>query len=182
MVREAVCDPEKPLRFRQIMDEGKVLIVNLAKGKLGADTANVLGGLIVNAIANAAYSRQDTPENERRPFFLYVDEFHNFTTSAFAGMLSELRKYKVGLVLAHQHTSQLDPGVLEAILGNVGTLISFRVGATDADILAKQFGADIPKPRDLVNLGNYEMFIKLMIDGRQSHPFSAVTLPPPLAA
>lgn len=182
VVRRAVCDPEKPLRLRQTMDEGKVLIVNLAKGRLGADAANVLGGLIVNAIANAAYSRQDTPEDQRRPFFLYVDEFHNFTTSAFAGMLSELRKYKVGLVLAHQHTTQLDPGVLEAILGNVGTLIAFRVGATDADILAKQFGADIPKPRDLVNLANYEMFIKLMIDGRQSHPFSAVTLPPRLAA
>lgn len=182
VVRKAVCNPAEPLRFRQIMDQGKVLIVNLAKGKLGADISNVLGGLIVNAFANAAYSRQDTPEPQRKPFFLYVDEFHNFTTSAFSGMLSELRKYGLGLILAHQHTDQLDRSVLEAILGNVGTLISFRVGATDAEILAKQFGADVPRPRDLVGLANYEFFIKLMVNGRQTKPFSAVTLPPRLAA
>jgi type IV secretory pathway TraG/TraD family ATPase VirD4 len=178
VVRKAVCEPEKPLRFRKIMDEGKVLIVNLAKGKLGADVSNILGGLIVSSLAHAAYSRQDTPEEDRRPFFLYIDEFHSFTTSAFADMLSELRKYRLGLVLAHQHTTQLDTNVLEAILGNVGTLMAFRVGATDAAILGKQFGQDIPRPRDLVKLANYEMFIKLMVDGRQSKPFSAKTVPP----
>lgn len=182
LVRKAVCDPDEPLRFRRIMDEGKVLIVNLAKGRLGADISNIIGGLVVSNIAHAAYSRQDQPESERRPFFLYIDEFHSFTTDAFAEMLSELRKYALGLILAHQHTTQLDDATREAIFGNVGTIIAFRVGAKDADILAKQFGADIPRPRDLVGLANYEMFIKLMIDGAQSKPFSAVTLPPSLAA
>jgi type IV secretory pathway TraG/TraD family ATPase VirD4 len=175
-VRKALCTPEKPLRFRKLMDEGKTLVFNLAKGRLGADVANILGGMIVSTLALAAYSRQNIPENERKPYFLYIDEFHSFTTSAFADMLSELRKYKLGLILAHQHTSQIDNDVFEAIIGNVGTLMAFRIGATDAAILAKQFGADIPKPRDLVNLANYEMYIKLMIDGRQSQPFSARTL------
>ena len=178
VIRKAVCDPEEPLRFRSIMDEGHSLIVNLAKGKLGADVTNVLGGMIVSNIAHAAYSRQAVPEHERKPFFLYIDEFHSFTTTAFADMLSELRKYRLGLVLAHQHTTQLDANVFEAILGNVGTLIAFRVGATDAAILTKQFGEDVPSARDLVNLGNHELFIKLMIDGQQSKPFSATTLAP----
>lgn len=173
VVRKAICDPGEPLRFRAIMDEGKSLIVNLAKGRLGTDISNILGGLIVSSIAHAAYSRQSQPEHERKPFFLYVDEFHNFTTEVFADMLSELRKYRVSFTLSHQHIAQLSPNVFEAILGNVGTLISFRVGATDAAILSKQFGADIPQPRDLVNLPNYEMFNKPMINGNQSGPFSA---------
>ena len=110
-------------------------------------------------------------ETDRRPFFVYADEFHSFTTSAFSGMLSELRKYGLGLVLAHQHTDQLDKSTLEAILGNVGTVTAFRVGASDAPILARQLGDVLP--RDLVGLANYEMFIKLMIDGAQSKVFSA---------
>lgn len=182
VVRKAVCEPAEPLRFRQIMDEGRILIINLAKGRLGADIANILGGLLVSSIAHAAYSRQDQPEAKRKPFFLYIDEFHSFTTSAFAGMLSELRKYALGLILAHQHTSQLDEETREAIFGNVGTLAAFRVGAKDADILTKQFGGDLPRPRDLVSLANYEMFIKLMVDGVQTKPFSAASLPPRLAA
>lgn len=175
-VRESLCAPEKPLRFRKIMDDGDILIVNLAKGQLGVDIANILGGMIVSTIALAAYSRQALAEEERRPFFLYIDEFHAFTTAAFSDMLSELRKYKLGLALAHQHTSQIDNDIFEAILGNVGTLMAFRVGATDAGILAKQFAADIPQSRDLINLANYELFVKLMIDGQQSKPFSAQTL------
>lgn len=179
VVRKAVCEPEKPLRFRKIMDEGQMLVVNLAKGRLGADISNVLGGVIVSNIAGAAYSRQDQPEKDRRPFFLYVDEFHSFTTSAFADMLSELRKYGVGLVLTTQHFARIEPAPREAILGNVGTLIAFRVGATDAALLARQFGDDLPKARDLVNLANHEVFIKLAVDGVQTKPFSARTLPPP---
>lgn len=157
------------------MDEGKILIVNLAKGKLGADIANVFGGMIVSTIALAAYSRQNIPELERRPYFLYIDEFHSFTTSAFADMISELRKYRLALILVHQYTSQIDNSVFEAIIGNVGTLMAFRVGATDAAILAKQFGADVPQAPDLVGLANYEMFMKLMVDGRQGNTFSAIT-------
>lgn len=173
LVRKAMCRPEQPLRFRQIMDEGGFLIVNLSKGKIGADIANILGGMIVSSIANAAYTRQSQMEADRRPFFVYADEFHSFTTSAFSGMLSELRKY--GLGLAHQHTDQLDKSTLEAILGNVGTVTTFRVGASDAPILAHQLGG--VSPRDLIGMENYEMFIKLMIDGAQSKVFSAATRP-----
>ena len=114
--------------------------------------------------------------DERRPFFLYIDEFHAFTTEAFADMLSELRKYALGLILAHQHTSQLGQGVLDAILGNVDTWMSFRFGATDAAIMARQFASNRHEPRDLVNLPNHEIFVKLMIDGRQSQPFLAETI------
>ena len=176
VVRRAICEPQEPLRFRSIMDEGHMLIVNLAKGRLGADTANLLGGLIVSVIGYAAFSRQQTPQAKRRPFFLYIDEFHAFTTEAFADMLSELRKYALGLILAHQHTSQLGQGVLDAILGNVGTWISFRLGATDAAIMARQFASNRPEPRDLVNLPNHETFVKLMIDGQQGQVFSASTM------
>lgn len=177
VVRKAVCEPKEPLRFRKIMDEGNILIVNLAKGKLGAGIANILGGLIVSNMAHAALSRQDQAEEQRQSFFLYIDEFHSFTTVVLADMLAELRQYGLGLVLAHQYTTQLDTNVLEAVLGNVGTLISFRVGATDAAMLSKQFGADVPQPRDLVGLANYEMFVKMMIACSQSKPFSAKTLP-----
>ncbi len=176
VVRMTVCEPERPLRFRQIMDEGQVLIVNLAKGRLGDDVSNILGGLVVSSLAHAAYSRQNVAEAERRTYGLFIDEFHSFTTSAFADMLSEMRKHGLALVLANQFTSQLEPDVMEAILGNVGTLMVFRVGATDAPILAKQLGADVPQPCDLVNLGNYQLFVKLMIDGVQSRVFTARTL------
>ena len=131
----------------------------------------------LSSIANAAYSRQNQPETERKPFFLYVDEFHSLTTSAFSDMLSELRKYALGLVATTQYSSRLDDGVQEAIFGNVGTIIAFRVGATDAALIARQFGTDVPQPADFVGLANYEMYLKLMIDGVQSKPFSARTLP-----
>ena len=172
-VRKAVCTPQMPLRFRSLMDEGKVLIVNLGKGRIGADTANVLGGLIVSAFSLASYSR----DTVRTPYFLYVDEFHAFTTSAFAGMLSELRKYGLGLVATTQYISQLDDGVRDALFGNVGTLLSFRIGASDASVLSREFGSDIPAPNDLVRLPNYELYLKLMIEGVQSKAFSARLLP-----
>lgn len=178
VVRKAICEPEQPLHMRQFMDNGGMLVVNLAKGRLGADISNLLGGLIVSGIANAAYSRQDMPAGERRPFFLYVDEFHAFTTSAFTDMLAELRKYGLGLTLTTQHFARIENDAREAILGNVGTLISFRVGATDAALLTRQFGDDVPQPRDLTGLANHEMFLKLMVDGVQTKPFSARTLPP----
>lgn len=174
LVRRAVCNPEQPLRFRQLMDQGTPLIVNLAKGRLGSDVTNVLGGLITSMMAHAAYSRANIPEASRRPYYLYADEFHAFTTEAFAGMLSELRKYKLGLILAHQHTSQLEKLVLEAIFGNVGTVIVFRVGAVDAPLLSKQLGQI--EPSDLINLPNYRNFIKMMIKGNQSKVFSATTI------
>ena len=178
VVRNAICTPKQPLRFRQLMDEGKVLIVNLAKGRLGADVSNILGGLIASSLALAAYSRQNRPETQRRSYFLYLDEFHLFTTSAFAGMLSELRKYGLGLVLTTQFNSQLDEGVFDSVMGNVGTLMVFRVGVKDATVMVKQLGGDVPLPRDLVNLTNFEVFVQVMVGGRQSRAFSAYSIPP----
>lgn len=151
--------------------------VRHVKGRLGADVSNLLGGLIVSNIANAAYSRQDQPASDRQPFFLYIDEFRSFTTAAFANMLPEMRKFSLGLILATQTSTRLDDHVREAIFGNVGTQISFRVGATDAALLVKQFGADVPQPSDLVGLANHEIFVRLMIGGQPSKPFSASTLP-----
>lgn len=173
VIRKALCEPEEPLRFRRIMDEGGTLIVNLAKGRLGGDMANVLGGLIVSSIMNAAFSRHDTPEQDRRPFMLYVDEFHSFTTTAFAGMLSEVRKYGLGVTLAHQHIVQADTAVFEAVMGNVGSLIAFRVGALDAPTISQQLGT-VAVP-DLVNQPNYRAVVQLMVDGEKSRPFSATT-------
>jgi len=165
--------PKRPLRFRLLMDEGGVLLVNLSKGQLGEDSALVLGGFIASTIGLAAFSRADSAPETRRPFFLYMDEFQNFTTLMMANMMSELRKYGVGLALAHQYFHQLDPDIRHAVLGNAGTLISFRVGPEDAAILTKElqskFGVE-----DLLNLPNYAIYLKLMIDGTPSKPFSAV--------
>jgi len=172
LVRKVVCDPEQPLRFRKIMDDGQSLVINLAKGRLGADISNVLGGLIISSIANAAYTRQSLTERDRRPFFLYVDEFHSFTTGAFADMLSELRKYGLGMVLAGQYSAQGEAEILEAILGNVGTLICFRLGVGDAPLFAKHLATPSILPRDLINLPNYEMVVRLMVEGKQSVGFS----------
>lgn len=130
VVRRAVCEPREPLRFRRIMDEGQTLIVNLAKGRLEADVANVVGGLIISTMAHAAYSRQDQPEHLRRPFILYVDEFYSFTTAALADMLSELRKYRLAMVLTTQYGGRLDETIQEAVFGNAGTILAFRVGRT----------------------------------------------------
>lgn len=177
LVRRAVCEPAEPLRFRAIMDAGGILIVNLAKGRLGVDVANVLGGLVVTSLMNAAFSRHDLPEDDRRPFMLYVDEFHSFTTGAFAAMLAETRKYGLGLTLAHQHILQADRAVFEAVLGNVGSILAFRTGATDAPVLARQFGTvDVA---DLVNLPNHHVLVQLMVEGRKSPVFSARTEPAP---
>jgi type IV secretory pathway TraG/TraD family ATPase VirD4 len=175
VVRSAMCEPKEPIRFRRLMDEGGILIVNLAKGSIGGDIANVLGGLIVSSIMNAAFSRQGTPEAERRPFMLYVDEFHSFTTTAFAGMLSEVRKYGVAVTLAHQHILQADRTVFEAIMGNVGSMLTFRVGALDAPTIAMQMQG--VTAADLVGLPNHHAYAQLMIEGGKSKPFSIITRP-----
>ncbi len=167
--------PPIDLHFRRIMDEGKILIVNLAKGRLGDDSANLLGALLVTTLSLAAFSRADMPEDERRPFFIYIDEFQNFTTLSVANMVSELRKYQVGLTLAHQHLYQLGPDVRHAVLGNAGTLISFRLGPEDANIIGRIFEPTFGS-EDLMNLPNHNIYLKLMIDGMPSRPFSATTL------
>jgi type IV secretory pathway VirB4 component len=163
------------LDIRDIMDSGKCLIVNLDKGRLGEGPASILGSFLVSHIALAGLARSEQSEAERRDFFVYLDEFHTFTTQALATMLSELRKYKVGLILAHQHLSQLDPAIRSAIFGNIGTLISFRVGAADAAYLAREFAPTF-SAQDLTSLPRYNMYLRLQIDGEQSRPFSARTL------
>jgi hypothetical protein len=175
VLNRILTQPKNSFYLRRVMDEGKILLVNLAKGKIGEDIAALLGALLVTRIGLAALSRADIAETDRKDFYLYIDEFHNFTTLSLTTMLSELRKYRVNMIFAHQYLAQLDFQVRDAILGNVGTVISFRVGVTDAEILAKEF---YPKfsIQDLISLPNYEVFLKLMIDGMISQPFSAKTL------
>jgi hypothetical protein len=170
-------EPPVDLRFRRIMDAGEILLINLSKGQIGEDSALVLGGLLVATLGLAAFSRAESDAATRRPFMLYLDEFQNVTTLSMINMMSELRKYGVGLVLAHQHLHQLKPDVRHAVLGNAGTLISFRVGPEDAQVLADEFQ---PKfgVEDLLNLPNRSMYLKLMIEGSPSPPFSASTLSP----
>jgi hypothetical protein len=175
-LQRILTSPAKDLHIRQIMDRGGVFLVNLARGHLGEDTSSLLGALLMTTIGLAAFSRAVVPAEERRPFFLYIDEFQNFTTTFLATMLSELRKYQVGLTLAHQHLAQLSPDVRGAIFGNVGTLISFRVGADDAPILAREFEPRF-RPQDLIQLPNYDIYVRLMIEGTPSRPFSGATLP-----
>lgn len=177
LLRRIVTEAQTPLNLRRAMDEGKIILVNLAKGSIGEDTANLLGSLLISRFDLAALSRADTPEEERKDFILYLDEFQNFTTLSLVFMLSELRKYRLSLVLAHQYLSQLDPRIRDAILGNVGTFILFRIGAADAEELAPEFAPTF-KASDLTGLPNHSIYLKLMIDGKISHPFSAVTLAP----
>lgn len=169
--------PSVDLHFRQIMDEGKILIVNLAKGRLGEDSANLLGALLVTTLGLAALSRADVEEQKRPDYHVLIDEFQSFTTLSVANMVSELRKFHVGLVLAHQHLYQLEPEVRHAVLGNVGTIVSFRLGPEDAHMMAREF-EPVFVPLDLVNLPNHNIYVKLMIDGIPGRPFSATTLHP----
>lgn len=175
VIRAILTERKKRLDLRQIMDEGKILLVNLAKGKIGEDSAALLGALLVSGIEVAALSRADQSEEKRCDFYIYLDEFQSFTTLSLASMLSELRKYRVSMVLAHQYLTQLDERVRDAILGNAGTLIAFRVGLWDAEILEKEFWPEF-RAEDLVQLPNHHIYLKLMIKGRVSRPFSGGTV------
>jgi energy-coupling factor transporter ATP-binding protein EcfA2 len=175
MLDRMLTAPKQELRVRQIMDKGQVLIANLAKGRIGDDSSSLLGGLLVTTIGLAAYTRADTSPDRRRDFFVYVDEVQSFATLALANMLSELRKYRVGFTIAHQYLQQLSPEIRHAVLGNVGTIVSFRVGMVDAPYLAKEFENEFDQ-MDFIRLANYRAYIKLMIDGTPSKPFSASTL------
>jgi hypothetical protein len=175
VLRNILVQPKSSFDLRQIMDDGKILIVNLAKGRIGEDTAGLLGALLVSRIGLAGLSRADMPEEQRRDFHVYLDEFQNFTTLSLATMLSELRKYRVNLVLAHQYLSQLDTDVRDAILGNAGTIISFRLGVPDAEILSREFYPEF-SVQDLIGLPNYRIYLKLMIERAVSKPFSAETV------
>lgn len=177
IIRNIVGQPKSTIDMREIMDSGKIILMNLAKGRIGEDNAALLGAMMITKLQLAAMSRIDIPEWQRKDFFLYVDEFQNFATESFANILSEARKYRLDLIIAHQYIEQLDEQVQAAVFGNVGTIICFRVGATDAEFLAKEFFPTFTET-DLVNLTKYDTYLKLMIDGVASEPFSATGLPP----
>ena len=180
LIRNMIGQPKSTFDIRKIMDERKILIVNLSKGRVGEGNANLLGSMLITKIYLAAMSRADQSEAElaKKPnFYLYVDEFQSFANESFADILSEARKYKLNLTIAHQYIEQMEEEVRDAVFGNVGTMCTFRVGAFDAEVLEKEFAPQFTAI-DLVNLGQYQMYLKLMIDGVSSQPFSASTFPP----
>lgn len=181
IIRNIIGQPKSTFNIRTMMDEGKILIVNLSKGLIGEDNASILGAFLVTKIQLAAMSRSDIPNiDDRRPFYLYVDEFQNFATDSFAMILSEARKYGLNLTVANQYISQMQETVRDAVFGNVGTSISFRVSADDAPILTKQFEPQF-EPGDLLQMHNRHFIINMVIKGEKSPAFSATTLslPPP---
>jgi DNA-directed RNA polymerase subunit RPC12/RpoP len=177
IIRNIVAQVKSTINLRRVMDDGKILIVNLAKGRIGEDNMRLLGGMLVTKIQLAAQERQNVPEKERRDFYLYVDEFQNFANESFASILSEARKFRLNLTVAHQYIEQLDEKVAAAIFGNVGTIIAMRVGGADATAMETEFAPTFT-PEDLVNLAKYQIYLKLMVDGVATPPFSANTLAP----
>ncbi|HEX3036007.1 MAG TPA: type IV secretion system DNA-binding domain-containing protein [Thermodesulfobacteriota bacterium] len=177
IVRSIVGQKKSSFNMREVMDTGKVLLLNLAKGRIGEDTSMLLGSLFIIKMYLAALSRADTPEEKRRDFYLFIDEFQNFATAGFPDMFVELRKYKLCVTAANQYLDQVDKKLASSIIGNVGTIIAFRLGAIDAEYLAKEFYPAF-KVEDLVHLPLYHIYTRLMIDGATSKAFSAVTLPP----
>jgi hypothetical protein len=179
-MRAIVSQAGRSLDLRQVMDEGQVLIVNLSKGRIGEDNATLLGAFLVTSIQQAAMTRADMPEAERRDFFLYVDEFQNFTTGSFASVLSEARKFRLSLIVAHQYLAQLNDETADAVWGNVGSIVAFQVGSDDAEQIAQQLGKYRGQitPENLSGLPKYTAYARLLIDGMPSNPFSLQTLPP----
>lgn len=183
LIRNIVGQVRSTLDVRHAMDSGKIVLVNLSKGKLGEDTSAFLGSMLVTKFQIDAMSRADIPEKERRDFYLYVDEFQNFATKSFATILSEARKYRLALTVAHQYVGQLligqnDTSLRDAVFGNVGSMVSFQVGSDDAEELSQQF-EEMVSPKDILSLPKYHAYMRLMIDGIPSKPFSVATLAPP---
>ena len=177
LIRNIVGQEHSTIDVRKEMDNGKILLMNLSKGRIGEENAALLGAMMITRIQLAAMSRVDIPEPQRRDFYLYVDEFQNFSTESFASILSEARKYRLNITMAHQYIEQLSDEVKAAVFGNVGTMVAFRVGATDAEELEKEFQPTFMQ-EDIVKLPAYHVYMRLMIDGVASDPFSATTLPP----
>jgi len=177
LIRNIIGQVKSKIDMREIMDGEKILIANISKGRIGEDNSRLLGALLITKLQLAAMSRVDVPEEERKDFFLYVDEFQSFATESFANILSEARKYRLALILGHQYIAQMEEMVRDAVFGNMGTIICFRVGAEDAEFLEKEFVPDFAAS-DLVNLKKYNIYLKLMIDGLAGRPFSAQTFPP----
>ena len=177
VVRNILGQVKNKVSIPFMMDSGRLFVANLAKGRLGHDKASLLGSLLVTQFQLAAMARAEQAEQKRRDFYLFVDEFQNFATDSFAAILAEARKYRLCLVLSHQYIDQLSPPVRQSVLGNVGTLIAFRVGHTDAEVLVKEFGNEFPA-QVFVDLNRYEILVKLLEDGTNTPPFRARTLGP----
>ena len=179
VVRNIVGQPKSTIDLREIMDNQKILLLDLSKGKVGEDNSALLGAMIITKLQLAALSRVDTPEPDRKDFYLYVDEFQNFVTDSFATILSEARKYRLNLIMGHQYIAQLAPDnntkVRDAVFGNVGTMVVFRVGAADAEYLETEFEPSFT-PTDIVNIPKYNVILKLMLNGVSSDPFTATGL------
>ncbi|MEK7494376.1 MAG: type IV secretion system DNA-binding domain-containing protein, partial [Patescibacteria group bacterium] len=177
MMRPIIAQQKSAIDFRAVMDEGKIVLINLSKGKIGEINARLLGMVIVGKILMAALSRVDIPEEERKDFYLYLDEFQNVTTTSIAQILSEARKYRLVLILAHQFIGQLKEEISKAVFGNVGSLVSFRVGPDDAEFLEKQF-EPVFSANDLMNVDNYQCFVRLLMNNELTKPFNMKTYPP----
>jgi len=176
MMRNILGQSKSAFDFREVMDGKKILICNLSKGLIGEINAFLLGMIIVSKLAMGAFSRQDQTEEKRIPYYLYVDEFQNFITDVFATILSESRKYKLSLNITNQYIAQLDEKIRNAVIGNAGTLISFRIGAADAEFLVKEF--DPLKMDDMTNIDKYNFYTKMLIDGAPTRPFNCLGIPP----
>jgi type IV secretory pathway TraG/TraD family ATPase VirD4 len=175
LIRNVVNTNSSSFDIETVMNEGKILLVNVSQGKLGEDNMALLGAMIITKIQLAAMNRVYIKEEDRRDFYLYIDEFQNFATTSFIKILSEARKYRLNLILANQYMAQIPEEVKDAIFGNAGSMVSFIMGANDADYMQKEFGGKYTQ-EDLVSLGRYQTIMKLMIDGQVSHPFPANTL------
>jgi hypothetical protein len=178
LIRNIIGQTKSSFNLREIMDEGKIFLANLSIGAIGEETARLLGGLLITKFQLASMSRVDIPESERKDFFLYIDEFQNFATESFIKILSESRKYHLGLILAHQYLDQVPEEIIKAVFGNVGTFIIFRIGSNDAEIFSKEFD-NLLEISHFTNLPNFYAYIKLLVDGKTTKPFLA-KMPPPL--
>lgn len=178
MIRRILSRSKSSVDLEEVMNGQKILIANLSQGKLGEDNAALIGAMLITKFQLAAMNRVRMPEEERKDFYLFVDEFQNFATTSFIKILSEARKYKLNLVMANQYMAQIPVEVQKAILGNAGTIISFTIGAEDAGLIVREFGG-VFEENDLVNLENYQVAVRLMIDDQSSRPFLAKTLPLP---
>lgn len=175
IVKKILVDNRKQLSIQSIINNQKILLMNLSKGTLGVDASHLLGSLFLNSLAAAGFHRTIITEKDRKPFFVYLDEFQNFTTLSLVNMFSELRKFQMGFIIAHQYLGQLSVKIKEAVLGNIGTIVCFRISYADAKYMAQEF-YPVFKASDLINLENYHVYLKLMIHGKPSKSFSAKTI------
>jgi len=177
ILQNIIGQPISRLNIRKLMDDGKILLCNLSKGRIGDDASMLLGSFLVTAIQIAAMSRADSSEEERRDFFLTVDEFGSFATDSFASILSEARKYHLSLTIANQYLAQISEATLASVFGNIGNLLVFQIGAQDCEVLSEQLGGDIT-PQDLLTVPRYNAYARILFDGQPTRPFSMRTLPP----